>query len=248
MKKTLLLFCALLSLCGGAWATDGSITLSKSDVEFQRNDGSGLNINYTTYYTKAFASIKSPLIKVWQGNGNIQTSTWGLHTASYTLSMLPGYTITSYVITLTPDQDQTFSVGHGATSVTSLTQGNQSVITVSSVNQNSTTFTFAGTGGLNKVSSLVVNYSYTTAPTMVQTIEDFACADYSSCMTYNIIAERSTFYAATDGTTLLTVNNFDSPIEANKKFAFIKNASTGKYYLYHVESGKFGFCVNLGGN
>lgn len=236
-KLTLLLIALVTSM--GAGATDGSITLSKSDVEFQRNDGSGLNINHTALYTKCFASIKSPLVKVWQGGGNIETSTWGLYTKTYTLSMLPGYTISSYVITLTPQQNQTLSVGHGTADVTSLTQNAQSVITVSSVNQNSTSFTFSGTGGLNKISSLVVNYSYTTAPTMVQTMEDLACADYSTCKTYNIISARSTFYAATDGTTLLTVNNFDTPADANKKFAFIKNASTDKYYLYHVESGKF---------
>ena len=226
------------------WAIDGSVTLTQSKVYFLRQKGdAGLYINVTSENATYLSSTGSPLVSINQGGGNIHVSDFGLYTQTYTLAMPSNYTITSYVLTVTPAANQTLVVGNGTADVTTLAQNTKTTITVSGVNAYSTTFQFMNNGGngYNYIESIVVNYSYTTTPTIVHTMDDLECADYSDCPTYTLDCQRSTLYA--ESNILTTVHAIEysggTPVDANKAFAFIKNTSTGAYYLYHVATGKF---------
>ena len=244
MKKLFTFLTMLLIGIGSMWATDGSVTLTQSKVYFLRQKGdAGLYINVTSENATYLSSTGSPLVSINQGGGNIHVSDFGLYTQTYTLAMPSNYTITSYVLTVTPAANQTLVVGNGTADVPTLAQNTKTTITVSGVNAYSTTFQFKNNGGngYNYIESIVVNYSYTTTPTIVHTMDDLECADYSDCPTYTLDCQRSTLYA--ESNILTTVHAIEysggTPVDANKAFAFIKNTSTGAYYLYHVATGKF---------
>ncbi len=253
MKKILLTLCALLMAVSGAWGetSTGSITLTSANTEFLRVADNTLyynnsNVTLYSYYLTRFASMTSPLVSLNQGGGNIQSSTFGLHSSTsgtaYTISMLAGYTITGYSITCTPAGSLSISSTYGTVSPSTAEASTATTIEVTDVNQSSVAFTLTSTSGsgfLTKISSITVNYSYETAPTMVQTMGDLTVADYTSCPVYTMTSERSALYVASGGS-LSTVHAQSGDIDdARKQFAFIYKSANGNYYLYNVSEGKF---------
>ena len=246
MRKTLLLFFALLTVCvSGAWAAYGPTAVQTLTVTSANGTFAQGNSNWNRLYTSTATSPKLTISTTTNGsNGNIfkpiSNATYALDIRNgfkYQISVSEDYIITGYRVTATAQSvANTITIGE---KVTNFAVGVENYVEVSDINASSVPVEKQFQVGQNKD-------FYANIEVYVKWNPITAASQFSNSKVYTVTNNRgsgASWMVVNNGTSL-TVNNPSYAYlktDGKQQFAFITSSKSGseQIYLYNVGAGKF---------
>lgn len=209
MKQKLITFLMALLCASGVWATEYTVTYSKSTGSYTATNPGG------TWASKWMSTATDPQVTLSVGSNNIAVSTGYIYSGAsgctYTLTAQAGYLITGYTITGTAQSGaQTLTPAAGGSATSFATTGT-TTLTVSGLSTQSTTFTQSTPNSGIAISSFTI--TLTEDPEFAQwepSIADNAFLTVgekvSSIETVTDVADNTKWYIVTQ------VRNGESPM------------------------------------
>ena len=239
MKKTLLLLCALLSLCvSGVWATESTITVCTNSDAWSDHGSftSQTSANWGTTWlsTDGYVTITMSKNSGYIYKGGTPNK---MATTTYILQGLKGKLITGYSVSFysnTSGSNSRFTAADGTYAETS-SSSSADAVTLSATNLNGGT-TIVVTGAYGCIKEFTITIDDITATKVTAT------SSLNTAKSYNIINPRGWWDVASGATVVnSTYELSDGPNtqSTGQQFAFIYDSEVNVYYLYSVSESKF---------